>query len=235
LLFSEAEITPVPLLKEIIMRTTGLLELRASDVMTREVIRLREEMPLWEAAALLSKNQIGGAPVVDGHGKCVGVLSGVDFVRLAMHPGRMEKAASAPLPAACPFQLKHRVLNGHETTLCILPLGACPVQVVQEDADGQKFLACSQPHCVLADWQVVDVEKAPADEVRHFMTADPVMVGPDTPLRIVARLMIDAHVHRVIVADEARRPIGIVSGTDILAAVAYLGDEQWSAEDGRSR
>jgi hypothetical protein len=33
--------------KETIMRTTNLLELTASDVMTREVIRLREEMPMW--------------------------------------------------------------------------------------------------------------------------------------------------------------------------------------------
>jgi CBS domain-containing protein len=202
------------------------MELTASDVMTREVIRLSEEMPLWDAAGLLSKNQIGGAPVVDGQGKCVGVLSAVDFVRLAIHPGRLDKAAAAPLPVACPFQLKHRVYNGHETRLCILPLGACPVQVEQEGAEGQKLITCSQPHCVLADWQVVDVEKTPADEVRHFMTADPVMVGPDTPLHIVARVMIDAHVHRVIVVDEAHRPIGIVSGTDILAAVAYSGGQQ---------
>jgi CBS domain-containing protein len=93
--------------------------------------------------------------------------------------------------------------------------------VEQEGAGGQKLITCGQPHCVLADWQVVDVEKTPADDVRHFMTADPVMVGPDTPLRILARLMIDAHVHRVIVVDEARRPVGIVSSTDILAAVAY--------------
>jgi CBS domain-containing protein len=212
--------------KEIIMRTTGLLELTASDVMTREVIRLREDIPLWEAAGLLSKNQIGGAPVVDGQGKCVGVLSAVDFIHLAIHARGVSRTASAPLPLSCPYQLKHRALNGHETKLCILPMGACPVQREQAGADGGKLITCSQPHCVLADWQVVDMEKTPADEVRHSMTADPVMVGPDTPLRIVARLMIDAHVHRVIVVDEAQRPIGIVSGTDILAALAYSGGEQ---------
>jgi len=196
--------------------------------MTQEVVRLRKEMPLSEAASLLSKNQIGGAPVVDEQGRCVGVLSAVDFVRLAMHPERMDEAASAPLPLACPFQRKHSVVDSHEATLCILPLGACPVQVAQEGPNGQKLITCSQPHCVLADWQVVDMEKSAADAVGHFMTVDPVMVGPDTPLRIVARLMIDAHVHRVIVVDEDRRPIGIVSGTDILAVVAYHGDEQRS-------
>jgi CBS domain-containing protein len=208
------------------MRATSLLELTASDVMTREVIRLTEEMPLWEAAGLLCKNQIGGAPVVDGQGKCIGVLSAVDFVRLALQPGHRNEAASAPLPLACPFQLKQKVVNGHETRVCNLPLGACPVQVEKEAPDGQKLIACSQPHCVLADWQVVNMEISADDEVRHLMTADPVMIGPDTSLRIVARVMIDAHVHRVIVVDEGQRPIGIVSGTDILAAVAYHADEQ---------
>jgi CBS domain-containing protein len=34
-------------------------------------------------------------------------------------------------------------------------------------------------------------------------------------------MMLDAHMHRIIVVDEQRSPIGIVSSTDILAAIAY--------------
>jgi len=34
-------------------------------------------------------------------------------------------------------------------------------------------------------------------------------------------MMIDAHIHRVIVVDEQQRPVGVVSSTDILSAVAY--------------
>jgi predicted transcriptional regulator len=33
-------------------------------------------------------------------------------------------------------------------------------------------------------------------------------------------MMMDAHIHRVIVVDSENRPIGVVSSTDILAAVA---------------
>jgi CBS domain-containing protein len=33
--------------------------------------------------------------------------------------------------------------------------------------------------------------------------------------------MLDAGVHRLLVLDEERRPIGVVSGTDVLGAVAY--------------
>jgi CBS-domain-containing membrane protein len=38
--------------------------------------------------------------------------------------------------------------------------------------------------------------------------------------------MIDGHIHRIIVVDEERRPIGVVASTDLLAAVAYAEDEQ---------
>ena len=86
------------------------------------------------------------------------------------------------------------------------------------------MLVCSQPHCVLVDWQIVEVEKLPSDEVRQFMTPDPVTVRPETSIRTLARMMIDAHIHRVIVVDNERRPIGIVSSTDLLAALAQDND-----------
>jgi predicted transcriptional regulator len=33
--------------------------------------------------------------------------------------------------------------------------------------------------------------------------------------------MLDAHIHRLIVVDEAGAPVGVISSTDILSAVAY--------------
>jgi CBS-domain-containing membrane protein len=74
--------------------------------------------------------------------------------------------------------------------------------------------------CV-CEWEVLNLEVLPSDAVRFHMTADPVTVSPDTPIAELARKMIDVHIHRVIVVDAARRPAGIVSSTDILAAVAY--------------
>jgi CBS domain-containing protein len=74
---------------------------------------------------------------------------------------------------------------------------------------------------VCAAWQIVDQEKLPQDTVRSYMTADPVTVAPTVPIGELARMMLDAHIHRVLVLDEQRRPIGVVSSTDILAAVAY--------------
>ena len=209
------------------MRTTTkrLLELTADDLMITDVVRLTDEMPLREAARLLLQKQIGGAPVVDAQGKCVGVLSATDFLRLAVKRADITKPLSPQLPITCPFQLKHRILDGNEVILCTLPPGVCPIQVKQKGPEGGEMIVCSQPHCVLTDWQVVDVEKLPTDQVRHYMTADPVTVGADTPIRVLARLMIDAHIHRTIVVDKGQRPIGVVSSTDVLAAVAYSGTE----------
>jgi len=76
------------------------------------------------------------------------------------------------------------------------------------------------PHCVCSDWQVLEIEDLPVAEVRQHMTPDPVMVRPGTPLRDLARLMLDAHIHRVIVVDAKGRPVGVVSSSDLIAAVA---------------
>lgn len=146
-----------------------LVEMTAADVMSRSVIVVPEDMPLREAAHLLMRHQVTGAPVVNYCRTVVGVLSATDFVRhLHVHPNS---------------------------------------------------IGCS-PACFLSDWQIADVDAVPEDAVKHFMTADAVTVSPDTPVRDLARMMVDAHIHRVIVVDGQGQPIGIVASTDVLAAVA---------------
>jgi CBS domain-containing membrane protein len=80
---------------------------------------------------------------------------------------------------------------------------------------------CAAPLCVCADWQVLEIEDLPAEEVRHHMTPNPVTVRAGTPVRDLARLMLDAHIHRIIVVDAKRRPVGVVSSTDLIAAIAH--------------
>jgi CBS domain-containing protein len=50
------------------------------DVMTRSVISVRPETPLKEVARLLIENGISGMPVVDEHGRVLGVVSEADFL-----------------------------------------------------------------------------------------------------------------------------------------------------------
>lgn len=208
------------------MRITSkrLLELTAEDLMATDVVRLSENLSLREAARLLLKNQISGAPVVNADGKCVGVLSAFDLLRLAEKRLDVTKPAAPPLPITCSFQKTQRGPDGKERVLCTLPPGVCPIQVKQAGPDRKEIVVCGQPHCVLVDWQIVDVEKLPTDEVARFMTPDPVTVGPAVLIRDLARMMVDAHVHRIIVVNRKDEPIGIISGTDLLAALAAAKD-----------
>jgi CBS domain-containing protein len=52
--------------------------------------------------------------------------------------------------------------------------------------------------------------------VEDFMTEDPVTVTPDAPLGRVAQLMSEASIHRVIVVDGERMPVGIITSLDML-------------------
>jgi CBS-domain-containing membrane protein len=70
-----------------------------------------------------------------------------------------------------------------------------------------------------ADWGVLQLSELPGEEVGCFMTTDPVMAESDTPLVELARQMLEAHIHRVIIVDGACHPLGVVSSTDILAAL----------------
>jgi CBS domain-containing protein len=69
-------------------------------------------------------------------------------------------------------------------------------------------------------WQIVDTDCYPQESVENYMNQDPVTVTPDVHIGELSRIMIDAHIHRVIVIDNVNRPIGIVSSTDILGAIA---------------
>jgi CBS-domain-containing membrane protein len=152
-----------------------LAALTAADLMSRDVVVIPRHLSLRTAAQVLSQARVGGAPVIDERGRCVGVLSATDF----LHRAREEPDPLCPGRAAC----------------------------------------------VCADWQMVDLDLLPPDAVAGYMTPDPVTAPATTSVRDLARMMLDAHIHRVIIVDEHDRPVGIVSSTDVLAAVARLDEE----------
>jgi CBS domain-containing membrane protein len=53
---------------------------RAADIMTRDVHCLHMTMDLRQAATFLADHRVSGAPVVDGRGLIVGVVSEKDFL-----------------------------------------------------------------------------------------------------------------------------------------------------------
>src|SRR5262249_29165895 len=141
-------------------------------LMTAPLVTVPEAMSLQGAAHRLAQAGVTGAPVINGDGRCVGVLSATDFV--------------------------HWVDRGpdHART------------------------ACAASPAFWSPWQIVEASELPDEPVKPHMPRDPVTVPPATPVGELARKMIDAHIHRLIVVDGAGKPIGIVSSTDVLAAVA---------------
>ena len=103
---------------------------------------------------------------------------------------------------------------------CIGVLSATDfVHWTEDEARAAKTRTAPAPP--VCSWQVLEeLDDLPSDRGSAHMTADPVTVPPGTPIVQPARTMLDAHIHRVIVVDERRRPVGVVSSTDILAAVA---------------
>jgi CBS domain-containing protein len=147
-----------------------LTALTAEDVMSRNLLVIPHRMSLRAAACMLSRADITGAPVVDETGRCVGVISAVDFLHFAQN-GR----PAMPRPA-----------HGGISTA----------------------------------WQMVEMEQVPTEEVSAYMTKDPVTASPTATVVELAKIMMEAHIHRVIVVDAKMRPVGIVSSTDVVAAVA---------------
>jgi CBS domain-containing protein len=94
------------------------------------------------------------------------------------------------------------------------------IRWAEKSGKAEKYLA-GKAVDFFSEWDVVNVDYLPRDEVRWYMSRDLVTVAPTARLTELARKMLDAHIHRLIVVDAERRPVGLVSSTDILAAVAY--------------
>ena len=69
--------------------------MHAADVMTRPVLTVRADDYVEQAAALLANNNVTAAPVLDGQGELVGIVSEGDLLRARVvqvpdpaHPGR---------------------------------------------------------------------------------------------------------------------------------------------------
>ena len=146
-----------------------LLSLRVKDVMRTDVVVVRQSETMEEAARTLAEANITGAPVVDEAGRCVGMLSGTDFV-------------------------DHRAGSHPTSQLC--------------DDDGSYSIE-------LLNDQLVSTHMAPVVQSTE----------PETPLMQAARVVCQEHIHRLVVIDDSKRPVGILSSLDFVAAMVASIEE----------
>jgi CBS-domain-containing membrane protein len=62
--------------------------------------------------------------------------------------------------------------------------------------------------------------------VKDVMTPDVVFAGPDTPYRDVVDLLIGRRINAVPVVDEDRRVVGVVSESDLLRKIEFMGEDE---------
>lgn len=180
--------------------------LKLRDIMTADVVTVTPDTTLRDAADLLARRHVSGAPVVDG-GRVVGVVSASDIVGFAAEaPG---VPTERPLDADWEGQDDLSVAEGVEREdeapgTWFTELWAD----VGEDVT-ERMARVSSP-----EWNFLDEHV-----VEEVMTRRLWMLGPDDEVERAVALMGDAAVHRVIVMD-GERLAGVVSAMDIARAVA---------------
>jgi len=164
-------------------------KLTAHDVMTPEVLTVTADLTVRELARFLVDHEISGVPVVDARGRLVGLVSVADVVRAAAEEEREGGTAPRKLTTRPPEALE--LLFAEEPQ----------EEVVEEE---------------LADEELA--EEAPL-RVADIMSTRLLSVGPDTPLDQVARAMLQARYHRVLVTD-GERLVGVITSMDLVRVLA---------------
>jgi CBS domain-containing protein len=189
----------------------------AADLMNPKVLAVRDDLTLRELAAFLIRNQITGAPVEDGSGRLVGVVSMVDIAEAVLAArgsgagqaedddggegegeGAGEDASEGAGEGPREVEAGRRGAGGYFAT------GDWEKEADEEDF-GELGLARD------------DLEGVPAADllVRDIMTPSVYSVTEDATVSEVASRMLDSHVHRLLVLREGK-PVGIVTTSDLL-------------------
>lgn len=111
---------------------------RVSEAMTRKVVSVSVNSTMSEAADLLCEHRISGAPVIDEQGRCVGVLSGTDFIhcKAAELDGsniRQMLSATHPYGLYTIDEVRQDLVRRHMTSA---------VQTISEDCSLQQAARC---------------------------------------------------------------------------------------------
>lgn len=131
--------------------------LKARDVMTTEVVTVRDDLTLGELSDVLMENEISGAPVVDADDNLVGVVSVMDVARQSSDESSVGVDQGNPEFFVRGWEEKFSVeefrkLRVHETSLAVRDVMTPALFTVAEDdpiADVARTLVDGHIHRVL--------------------------------------------------------------------------------------
>jgi len=165
----------------------------AADLMNPEVLTVREDWPVADLARFLIDNEISGAPVEAADGKLIGVVSLRDIVAYAS--GEDDPDLDGGEPAADEGDEAGEEAS-EETHSEFYAQGWDDDEWTQEDFD----------ELGLGDEDLL---------VEDIMTPSVFSVSEEATVSEVATLMLNQHLHRVLVLT-AGKPVGIISSSDLL-------------------
>ena len=148
------------------------------ELMSADIMTVADEMTTDELARYFIEREISGAPVVDGQGRLIGVVSMTDIGRTMAEPSDLTSQRDSTF-------YRDDVEN-----------------LTLEDL-GQRY-----------------VEER-AVTVRDVMTPVIHQVPVTASVGEVARIMVERHIHRLVVT-QGKDPVGIITSMDLLKIVAEL-------------
>jgi CBS domain-containing protein len=122
----------------------GSRMLKASDVMTRDVIAATEDMPIEIATRLMLDHHFSGLPVVDSNGELVGIVTEGDLLRrVELGTGRRRSGLYglfAPASVARDYVLANGRRAGEIMTREVISVGpGTPLQEIVEIMEAQRI------------------------------------------------------------------------------------------------
>lgn len=182
--------------------TEGIM-LVVRDIMKVDVVTVRSDDTARVLARVLSDSEISGAPVLDGHGKVVGVASATDLVRLAAEDAEMNLSV---------LSLRPNTDRGPD--LDEEDLG----DLAEADPYGF-FLPEDSPFQGTELLERFPETSFDAVTVADLMTPISFAVTPDMPVPELCAFLVRGRIHRALVVDHDEL-VGIVTSHDVLGGLA---------------
>jgi CBS-domain-containing membrane protein len=213
-----------------------------SEVMTTEVVSFPLEMPVQSIWQQMLAKAIKAAPVVDPHGRVVGILTNEDLLERAGIRQRLSVAIrmdqtemdselhalkSSPLTAADVMTHPVVTITGTESlgvaTSRMVKAGLKRLPVVDETGKLVGILSRLDILRQVADapllTQAAHLPVGSVRTVRDIMSAHIPIVSQDDDLSTLIEKFCQGDTHRLIVVDAEGKAIGLVSDSDVVARI----------------
>lgn len=215
---------------------------RVSEVMTRDVVTLREDTPIAEAWETMLRHLLKALPVLNDSGKVTGILTDEDLLQragLQQHLSVAERLDEQTLKMEISalrsslLKVKDVMTSPVITIRDDEPLGAAAARMAEHrikrlpvlDAQGRLIGVLSRVDVLC---QVVSEEaqkrsaEAPsgaAHTLGEIMLSEIPTIHRDASLADVIARFLEAGSRRLIVTDDAGRPLGLISDADAVTRV----------------